>query len=406
MRILQLCNKPPYPPRDGGSLAMFNLADSLVILGHNVSVLTMFTNKHGLTIGQHQEFSKFMPVHTVYVDTSVHVPGIIKNMLFSEKPYTSSRFSSPVFHEKLIQLLKTEEFDIIQLEGLYLAPYITTIRNNCNAKIALRAHNVEHEIWERIAMQEKNFFRKSYFRLLSKRIRILEFRVLNKYDMLIPITNRDLDKFNRMGNTKPAHVCPAGVNIEKKSFGNDTSSWLFKNSDLFSLFYLGSLDWIPNQEGLLWFVTHVFPKLRRKHPILKLHVAGRNAPSSIIKQLELPGIVFYGEIEDAHNFMKAHTILVAPCFSGSGMRLKIIEAMAMGRPVVTTSIGTEGLSVVHGEHIMIADTDMDFLDCIDKLMKYPERCEKIGHQAYNFVYDHYRNPDIASSLASFYNQQL
>ncbi|HEX2394456.1 MAG TPA: glycosyltransferase family 4 protein [Bacteroidales bacterium] len=404
MRILQVCNKPPYPPRDGGSLAMFSLARALHALGHKITVLTMFTDKHKLTREHHLEYTKIMEVHTIYVDAGLKLKGLLFNLLFSDKPYTASRFYSLQFERELVKLLKSNEIDIIQLEGLYLTPYIKLIRNNSDALIALRAHNVEHEIWTRIAAEEKGFYRKLYFTLLAKRLRRFEEEALNSYDLLIPITERDNEKFRIMGNKKPSHVCPAGVDIKNTDPGNNEVPQ--ERYSPFTLFYLGSLDWIPNQEGLLWFVSKVFPGLRQKFPDLKLHIAGRNAPQSLIRQLDVHGVVFHGEINDPDEFSREHTVMIAPCFSGSGMRLKIIEAMALGKPVVTTSIGAEGLIAVNMEHIMIANEPEPFSECIERLIKYPDLCHQMGRNAYRIVYGRYNNNDIAIALAEFYKQQL
>jgi glycosyltransferase involved in cell wall biosynthesis len=404
MRILQVCNKPPYPPRDGGSLAMFSLARALHALGHKITVLTMFTDKHKLTREHHLEYTKIMEVHTIYVDAGLKLKGLLFNLLFSDKPYTASRFYSLQFERELVKLLKSNEIDIIQLEGLYLTPYIKLIRNNSDALIALRAHNVEHEIWTRIAAEEKGFYRKLYFTLLAKRLRRFEEEALNSYDLLIPITERDNEKFRIMGNKKPSHVCPAGVDIKNTDPGNNEVPQ--ERYSPFTLFYLGSLDWIPNQEGLLWFVSKVFPGLRQKFPDLKLHIAGRNAPQSLIRQLDVHGVVFHGEINDPDEFSREHTVMIAPCFSGSGMRLKIIEAMALGKPVVTTSIGAEGLIAVNMEHIMIANEPEPFSECIERLIKYPDLCHQMGRNAYRIVYERYNNNDIAIALAEFYKQQL
>jgi len=406
MRILQVCNKPPYPPRDGGSLAMFSLASALTDLGHKITVLTMFTDKHRLTLEQHKAYTRIMEVHTIYVNAAVRLKGLLLNLLFSGKPYTASRFHSYLFERELVKLLKSAKYDLIQLEGLYLTQYITAIRQYSDALITFRAHNVEFEIWERIAAAEKKYYRKIYFNVVAKRLKRFEQGTMNSYDLLVPITERDNEHFRKMGNIKPSHVCPAGVDLKNPEFGKSTDVQRLEKFDQFSLFYLGSLDWIPNQEGLLWFIRMVFPKLRHKYSDVKLHIAGRNASQWLIRQLDSPGVVYHGEIDDPDDFSRAHSVMIAPCFSGSGMRLKIIEAMSLGKPVITTSIGAEGLAVTHDEDIMIADDPLPFFDCIERLMKYPELCQKIGKSAYQLVYERYNNRDIAISLAEFYNQQL
>jgi glycosyltransferase involved in cell wall biosynthesis len=408
MRILQVCNKPPYPPHDGGSLAMFNLARSLNRLGHEITVLTMYTPKHRLTDEKKQEFTKLMNVHAVYVDTTPHWPTLLCNLIFSGKPYNVLRFLSKSFETELTRLLLAENFDVVQLEGLYLTQYITVIQQYSTALVVLRAHNVEHEIWERILIAEKNLFRKSYFKILAKRIKRFEYQNINRYDLLVPITKRDLEQFNDMGNVRPALVCSAGVDVDSDSAatGNTRVIGVSTTAGNFSLFFLGSLDWIPNQEGLLWFLSSVFPLLHRQYPELELHVAGRNAPANLVKKIAVPGVIFYGEIADSREFMMANTIMIAPCFSGSGMRVKLIEAMAIGKPVITTPIGAEGLTVEHNENIIIADNAGDFFQHLERLMKYPDLCLKIGQNAQKFVFEKFNNLDIASTLAGFYIAHL
>ncbi|HLO60362.1 MAG TPA: glycosyltransferase family 4 protein [Bacteroidales bacterium] len=403
MKILQLTNKPPYPPRDGGSLAMFGMAKALKSLGHEIVVLTMFTDKHRLKLEQHKEFSKIMEVHTVYVNTIVNHTGMLMNLLFSKKPYTATRFYSRVYANELAKLLQSRHFDFVQLEGLYLTPYIPVIRKYSDSKIVLRAHNIEHEIWERIAHEEKVYYRKRYFSIVAQRVMDFEYKALNTYDLLVPITERDLLKFKSMGNLKPAHVSPAGVDINPECSRDEVPSMPGTG---FSLFYLGSLDWIPNQEGLVWFTTHVFPKLRRKYHDLRLHVAGRNAPMLLISKIVQPGVVYHGEINDPDRFTREHTALIAPCFSGSGMRLKIIEAMALAKPVITTTMGAEGLSAVNGKHLFIADDPDNFSQVTEMLINDRDLCISTGKEAWKFVCEHYNNRDIAVSLAAFYNNYM
>jgi glycosyltransferase involved in cell wall biosynthesis len=398
MRILQVCNKPPYPPHDGGSLAMFHLAGSLIKLGHTVTVFTMSTPKHQLTAEQEQEFSRLMDVNALYVNTSPGIFGLLGNLILSDKPYNVQRFISRQFETALCKLLQKSSFDLIQLEGLYLAAYIPAIRENTEAVIALRAHNIEYEIWERLAETAHYSFKKIYFRNLAARIKRYEINVLNKYDLLVPITPRDLDIFKALGNRRPAFACPAGVEMP----ADPTKA----EEKMNSLFFLGSLDWIPNQEGLLWFLKNVFPKIRKQYPSLEMHIAGRNATPSMVRKLSIPGVVFHGEVPDAGEFIRSHRIMVAPCFSGSGMRLKLVEAMSHGRAVITTPIGAEGLNVRHDEQIIIAEDAVDFIGQIERLMKYPEISLEIGQNARIFVAENFNNLKLASKLADFYKLHL
>ncbi|MBN1790962.1 MAG: glycosyltransferase family 4 protein [Bacteroidales bacterium] len=401
MRILQVCHKPPYPALDGGSIAMLNLARSLSRLGHEITVLTMSTPKHQLTIEDKQEFSKMMTVHSVYVNTKLRFPAMVRNLLFSREPYIAIRFISAEFENMLVELLSAETFDIVQLEGLYLTPYIPVIRKNSNALIALRAHNVEHAIWQRLAATMGNPLKKWYFGILARRIKRFESEAIDSYDVLLPITAYDLENYVKMGNTRPAYVCPAGIDIETAGTTPKKTHTMH-----LTLFFLGSLDWIPNREGLLWFVSEVFPELLRRNPELKLHIAGRNAPAWLKESLQQPGILFHGQIANAKEFMQAYGIMVAPCFSGSGMRVKIIEAMAIGKPVITTPIGAEGLAVKNEENIIIASQADEFIDQVERLLNHPEFYLRIGQNAQSFVLAAFNNKILAAGVAEFYKAHM
>jgi len=407
MKVLQVCHKPPYPPHDGGSMAMFGLSGSFIRLGHDVTVLSLCTPKHNLSEENRHNLTRLMPVHTVFVRTSFNIPALFVNFIFSKKPYNAVRFISNNFHDKLICLLSSDHYDVVQLEGLFLAPYITTIRKYFSGTITMRAHNVEHEIWQRLSSTEKNLFKKYYFSVLAKRIRQFESEYMNRYDLLVPMTERDLVTFNHMGNTRPAFVCPAGIDtdsIEAVAENSAGAEQADRFRDRNSVFFLGSLDWMPNQEGLLWFVTKVFPELIRRNPELKLHIAGRNASGRLTARLIRPGIVFHGEIRDAGTFMQLHGIMVAPCFSGGGMRVKIIEAMARSVPVITTPLGAEGIPVTSGENIIIASDADDFLMQTERLLKDAELCREVSRNAYNLASAGFNNIKLASALADFYNQ--
>ena len=160
MRILQLCNKFVYPPKDGGAIGIFNYTKTFATLGCDVTMLAMNTSKHFFDLSKlPKNYNHFQSIHTVKVDNRITIIGAIKSFIF-KKPYILSRFFSHQFAQKLAAVLRNGNFDVIQLETIYLAHYIPVIRRHSKAVIAMRAHNVEHEIWERFANNSKSFFRR------------------------------------------------------------------------------------------------------------------------------------------------------------------------------------------------------------------------------------------------------
>ena len=396
MNILQICNKPPYPPKDGGSIAMLNLTKGLSLLGCKITVIAMNPQKHFSSVKNiPADFKKNIDFHYINIDTSVHILKLIKNLLFSCLPYNAERFITKKFKSELENILLKNKFDIIQLEGLYLTPYIKTIHKYSEAKIVLRAHNIEYKIWERIAKNEKNPFKKCYLSVLKKRIKKFEKNAINRYDLLVPISKNDAQIFSELGNKKTIHICQSGIVTEELSR-------IKTEPDLFSVFYIGSLDWIPNQEALMWFIKKVWPKIINIHTDIFFYVAGRNAPQWFSDKLNAKNIIFKGEIDNSYDFISSKGIMVVPLFSGSGIRVKIIEGMALGKPVVTTTIGAEGINVTNDENILIADTVNDFSQHILNLLSDKSFYNQISNNAKKFINRNFNNNKITSDLLKFY----
>jgi glycosyltransferase involved in cell wall biosynthesis len=399
VKILQVTNKVPYPVKDGGAIACMNLTRGFSHLGHKVTILAMNTVKHHISLNEIPESIKELAdFKLVRVPARISPIPALANLLFSKKPYNAVRFISRTFARELQRVLLENDFDIIQLEGLYVCPYIPLIRKNSKAKIVYRAHNIEHEIWSRTAIMARGL-EKWYLKNLSKRIKTFEVEILNKYDLLVPITSRDGEILNRLGNTKPAHVSQTGID----------SSLLIPNSKNLehpTLFHIGSLEWTPNQEGLIWFFENCWDKIREKYPDLKFYVAGRNAPAWFQKKLNLPNVVYMGEVADAYEFINSKSIMVVPLFSGSGMRIKIIEGMALGKPIVTTPVGTEGISTTSDKNIIITNGDNGFVNSISKLIEDREYFDNISKNAIEYINENFDNLSSAGSLIEFYKNQI
>lgn len=399
MKILQLCKKFPYPLKDGEAIAVTYLARAFAELGCEVTLCSMNTSKHWFdTAVLPPDFDHYASMETVYVDNRIRPLPAFFN-LFTNKSYHVDRFDSPEFAQRLAALLQSGQYDIVQLESLYLAPYIPVIRQHSNAIIALRAHNVEHEIWERVA-DKSNPLRKWYLRKITPRLKQYEIARLNDYDLLVGISARDVEHFQRLGLCKPAYVTPIG--LDARDYTPDYTSF---NRPL-SLSFIGSLDWMPNQEGLRWFLEQVWtPLLAPAFPELTFHIAGRTAPKWI-KELNLPRVVFHGEVPSAPDFINQHSVMVVPLLSGGGMRAKILEGMAVGKVVLSTTLGMEGISAQNMSDCLLADTPQDFLAAIAWCYAQKNKLVQLGEAAKDFCTQHYDNLEIARNLLEVYAQQV
>lgn len=397
MKILQLCKKFPYPLKDGESIAVNSLSKSFQQQGCQVTLLAMNTCKHYFDMRQlPSNFNHYHSIHTVDLDNRVKPWEALKN-LFSRESYHVSRFESEPFRLKLIQLLQTQEFDIIQLETIYLTPYIDTIRKHSDAIIAMRSHNVEHEIWERISNHTRFFPKKWYLQYLTKKLKAYELAQLANFDLLVSISERDLNVFKKLGFQKPSVVTPIGINSS-----DYTPDYRSQRGEL-TIGFIGSLDWIPNQEGLQWFLDNVWPIVNRKFPKLKFHIAGRNTPDWIMK-MHIPNVVVHGEVPSAVDFINSHAMMIVPLLSGSGMRVKILEGMALGRTVLTTSMGLEGIHAKNNREVLIANTPVEFVNTISKCYENPMLVRQISQRARAFALQNYDNREIAINLLQAYSQ--
>ncbi|HFB99505.1 MAG TPA: glycosyltransferase [Phaeodactylibacter sp.] len=397
MKILQLCKKFPYPLKDGESIAVTYLSKALNQLGCKMTLLTMNTKKHYFNINELPDnYDHYQSIHFTDVNNEVKPFDAFLN-LFSEDSYHISRFISPEFELKLIALLKSNHFDIVQIETVHLAPYIPIIRQYSDAKIAMRAHNVEFEIWQRIADNTRFFPKKWYLNHLTKKLKRYEVGQLKQYDMMVAITQRDLDFFKKLGYKNKGIATPIGLDISDYEPNYKTF-----NQEL-SLSFIGALDWMPNYEGLMWFLENVWQQLSERFPNLKFHIAGRHTPDSLMN-LKMKNVKVYGEIPDANQFINAHSIMVVPLLSGGGMRAKILEGMALGKVILSTTLGLEGIEAQHEKEVFIADTPKEIIENISFAIQNKKHLLRMGQNARSFVTENFDNLNIARRLEKEYRK--
>lgn len=396
MRILSLANKVPYPRKDGGAIGIINVIEGYADAGNEVTLLAMNTDKHHVML-QDIPLSLREKIEFELVDVPAKItpPGAIKNLLFSHHPYIATRFIVKQYETALTELLTHKTFDIIQLEGLYLCPYIALIRKLSSAQLVFRAHNVEHEIWSR-TVEVSRGLKKIYLRHMTRRLRRFEQSFMNQYDLLMPVTQRDGDTFTRMGNKKPLAVLQPGMTIPQHQPQLPTTP--------VSVCFIGALDWAPNQLGLLWFLENVWPMVQKARPELQFHIAGRNAPDDLICNIKGTNVYFEGEVEDATEYLGQHHIMVVPLLSGSGLRIKIIEGMAQAKPIVATAIGAEGLPVNQGKEIVIANEAETFAQAIIDLTTKPDTMRKLADAAYRLVKTKFNYRETVKPALAFFEK--
>ncbi len=396
MKILQLCLKPPVPARDGGCIAMNNVTEGLLQAGHKVKVLTIFTFKHDLNPElMPEEYVEQTGIEGVFIDTRVNAVEAFASFVTSDS-YNISRFFSTDFDIRLAKLLRKEDYDVIHLESLFMTPYVGTIRRLSMAPIVLRSHNLEFVIWEKIAAGTSNVFRRMYLKYLTRKLRSYELSMLNEVSGIAAISEEDKNRMLALGVKKRIRTIPFGVDLNQYPYESDAYSEV-------ALFHLGAMDWGPNLEGVLWFLKNIWPSVHERFPLLKFYLAGRNM-SDEISRLNLVNVEVVGEVENAVSFMQSKAIMIVPLLSAGGVRVKIIEGFAMGRAVISTSLGAEGLNCEHGKQLFLADRKEDWLEAIEKLLHDEDARKSMALEGRKHVAAHFDIAEVTNQLVNFYKE--
>ena len=374
---------------------MNSIITGLLEAGHQVKVLAINSEKYNVKESDiPEEYKRKTGIELIDVDLTVKPLNAFLN-LFTRKSYHAERFISEDFKKRLAEVLDKVQFDVVQLEVLFMAPYVETIRQHSKAMIVLRAHNVEHKIWERIAKDTKSPLKRWYINHLAKTLKEFELNALETVDGVAAITRKDA-AFFRKYCSKPVIDIPFGVYPEQFD-----PKYEIEGKPKF--YHIGSMNWMPNEEGIRWFVDEVLPKTVEKVPDFVYHLAGRSMPEWLTS-MKNPHVDVVGEVPDAKEFVTNHDIAIVPLLSGSGIRIKIIESMALGKTVITTRVGAEGILYDEEINIIIAENKAKMVEAIRSLNENPETAVRIGQAARKLVEETYDNRKIIARLLMFYEQ--
>ena len=402
MHILQLCPRVPYPPHDGGAIAMYDVAAGLVRAGHRVTMLAINTPKHHQPADALAHLGPGFRLVTVDVDTAISATKALRNLLFSRQPYNAERFISPAVGARLLEIVRADAPDIVQMEGTFVAWYAEFLglaqgEGPRVPPLVLRAHNVEHTIWQMLARREGNPVKKAFLRIMAARLHKFERRYLAQFDAVAAITENDAQRLRGLGCPEPVVFIPAGADLAR----------LEANPALVAkprtLFMIGSLNWLPNQEGLEWLLREVWPTLHAEMPDVELHVAGSGIPAHLLAP-RTDNVFVHGFVESAPAFMQQYDLMLVPLLSGGGMRVKIIEGMALGKAILSTPIGAEGIAVRDGHDILLRDTPAAWLEALRAWGRGAVPTRAMGAAAARTATDVYDNGRVVQRFVALYER--
>lgn len=365
MRVLYIAHKTPFPIADGGCFAMMQLVKSLHFEA-TVDALIFDTHKHPFTAATKAELSNYCSViHPLKVATEIKpIAAIIA--LLRNKSYNLSRFYSTEL--KTFLELNREKYDAVICDGLYSAAQFSSIDSG-HTKLIIRAHNVEHQIWEQQASLEKSILRRFYLKRLARTLRNEELAILNKATAVWTISEADKTALRNQIET-PITTIPISINTPSNEVDYTVDQ----------CFHLGSMNWKPNKEAVDFLIQAVW---KRNASLPHLVIGGSFITANAITNLPSNCSVI-GSVDDALAFMAKNGILVSPIQSGSGVRVKLLEALSLGVPIITTAIGASGIDVASAG-IIIAETAEEFTQAIIEITNDEQRKIAIGAKGKAYI---------------------
>src|ERR1700680_3497688 len=392
MKILWVKAGGLVPPDTGGKIRSYNILRELA-RQHSITFF-FFYAAHDCDL--HPDL-KNMVDRVVCVPLDLPAPKSFAEMLdysirlFSSAPYNITKYCRPQVRRRLRALLKQETYDVMLCDFMAAAGVIPW---DWPTPKVLFTHNVEAAIWRRHYEVATNPIWKAISWREWRKMEAAERRYLRLADRVLTVSETDRDAFTPFLDPRKLIVIPTGVDV-------DYFQPMPVEEIANSLGFTGSMDWLPNEDAILYFVDAILPFIKRQCPQVFLEVVGRN-PSRKVRALaeREKSVRLTGWVEDIRPFVARGSICIVPLRIGGGTRLKIFEAMGMSKAVVSTSVGAEGLPVQSGANIIVADTPGDFAQSVVSLLCDPSQRRRLGTSARALVQEKYSWPKVAESFAS------
>jgi sugar transferase (PEP-CTERM/EpsH1 system associated) len=316
--------------------------------------------------------------------------GVARHLM-ARLPYAVGKYRSRPFERRVQALLDEHAFDLLVCD--FVLPAVN-LPARLPCPLVIFTHNVEAEIWRRHADTHPGPLARLLYTAQYRRMLRFEGRALARATGVLAVSDTDRETLTRLypaAARAPIHVVPTGVDSEFFHFAPSPTASR-------SLVFTGSMDWLPNEDAMVWFCRDILPLVRTAEPETTLTIVGRTPTARVAQLAELPGVTVTGRVDDVRPFMADAAVYVVPLRIGGGTRLKIFEAMAMGKAVVSTAIGAEGLPVRDGEHVRIDDSPRAFAATVIQLMRDLDQRRALERAARALVEERYDWSEVSREL--------
>jgi len=384
-RVLFLTARVPAPLDDGWKIRTFHLLKGFAENRWQVDLLS-FCNS-GQSVEDFPELQSLCNQIQLVPRTKAYSPlDLCRGLLFAA-PFHVYNYRVQAMVD-LLQGWNLQPYDLVQIEDVVMAQYLN--KAMAGAVRILDMHNVESDLLHRYAEQEKSLLKKIYAQLTATKLTRYEGRVAGNFHQILVCSGNDRDLLSRNGLSIPVRVVPNGVDCEHfhpvrcDAAPND-------------LVFVGSMDYHANISGAIHFVRNILPLIWQKNPGVRFTIVGKNPPDAI-RRLAEERIIVTGMVPDVRPYFAQAQVVVVPLLVGGGTRLKILEAMAMGKPVVSTTLGAEGIPARHGKQLLLADEREEFAKSVIELLKDQDKSRAMGQAARKFVEQNFAWSSITRAL--------
>jgi len=374
LRILILSPFSPYPINQGGKIRIFNIIKNLS-RSNSITLVAIVDDCLQSELGPLRKLCD----EIILIERPPKLWRDRLAFLFGREPYNFIRYSSKRMEKELYRLLRLKSFDIIQIEFPMMWQYAYIFKG---IPLVLDALNIEYEIVRQIKGIYKNPIRKFLYVIEEKRFRKREEEAWRECNICLAVSDRERDFITSyLGYSGKVFTVPNGVDLERYEYSP-------KDGTAKQILFLGSMDYHPNLDSIRYFLKEIFQIIRSKMGDVKLDIVGREL-WRINADTSKPGIVLHENVADVLPYFRSADVLVVPLRYGAGTRTKILEAMAAGTPVVTTSKGCEGIEVINGVHLLVADTPSEFASAVQRVIEDDNLRNSMAQNARKLVEERY-----------------
>lgn len=399
MRILFLSQVLPYPLDAGPKMRSYYVLRHLV-QNHDVTLVTFVRDSDRPEFVSHlAEFC--YAVHTVPMQRSkVKDVKFLLHSLVNQKPFLITRDYVPAMINTLRQLTHIQTFDVIHADQLWMAQYALAAKAmQPSARLVIDKHNAVYHIPQRLANEEKNPLKRLFLAREAQLMTKFEPETCQEFDYSVWVTDVDrqavLPQSAQLNSHSASMVIPICANpgqvapVERNPNGRRIT-------------FLGGLHWPPNAQGVLWFAQHVFPKIQAQAPDAILTAIGKNPPAGLTG----PGIETTGYVVDPMPYLAETAAFIVPLHAGGGMRVKILDAWSWGLPIISTTIGAEGIDITPGSDMLIADTAEDFAQAVISVLNNPALAQQLAQNGRQTVLEKYNWQTVYTAWDRVYQELL